>query len=186
MKSWLTIGAVVAASMVLPASAGTRDDILSRAARCSAISDDHTWLNCYYGAAQPMRAQLGLPPAPDSQTFLVPSGPMANSGVAPVSAPNQAVSAPRKNGDGLLASLFGGSAVVSRVPATAYSFDRSGIFRITLSDGSVWQQVEGDDSFAKWREPASRYLVSITTGSLGSYNLQVQGDNRSYKVRKVR
>jgi len=185
MKSWFFIGTVVAANIAaLPASAGTRDDILSRAARCGAISDDHTWLNCYYGAAQPMRAQLGLPPAPESQTFLVPSN--AASMPMPAAAPSQPVSQPRKSDNGLLASLFGGSPVTSRVPATAYSFDHNGIFRISLSDGSVWQQVEDDDSFAKWREPAGHYLVSITTGSLGSYNLQVQGDNRSYKVRKVR
>ena len=184
MKTWLIIGIAAAASIsAASASAGTREDILSRAARCAAITDDHTWLNCYYGAAQPMRAQLGLSPAPESQTFLVPSG---IAPVPPAAVSNPQVSQPRKSDNGLLASLFGGSAVATRIPATAYSFDRNGDFRITLADGSVWQQVEGDDSFAKWHEPANRYLVSITTGSLGSYNLQVQGDNRSYKVQKIR
>jgi hypothetical protein len=172
--------AVVSASGSV--SAGTRDDILSRAARCGAISDDHTWLNCYYGAAQPMRAQLGLPPAPESQTLLVPSIAVAP---APTLAPNPAAT-PRRDNEGLLAGLFGGSVVLARVPATAYTFDLKGIFRISLADGSVWQQVEDDDSFASWREPARHYLVSIKTGSLGSYNLEVQGDNRSYKVRRLR
>lgn len=183
MKLWLMAGvAIVLAAASSPAAAGTRDDILSRAARCGTITDDHTWLNCYYGAAQPMRAQLGLPPAPESQTLLVPS---SNAVPTAPAAPSAVAAQPRRDG-GFFADLFGGAAVLSRVPATAYSFDQHGIFRLTLSDGSVWQQEEGDDSFASWRQPASRYVVSIRTGSLGSYNLQVQGDNKSYKVRRVR
>ena len=54
------------------AVAGPREDVKSASARCDGISDDHTWLNCYYGAAQPVRAELGLPPAPDAQQTLVP------------------------------------------------------------------------------------------------------------------
>jgi hypothetical protein len=54
------------------AGAAPRDDVKAASARCDSISDDHTWLNCYYGAAQPVRAELGLPPAPDAQQNLVP------------------------------------------------------------------------------------------------------------------
>ena len=54
------------------AQAGPRDDVKSASARCDSISDDHTWLNCYYGAAQPVRAELGLPAAPETQQSLVP------------------------------------------------------------------------------------------------------------------
>lgn len=92
---------------------------------------------------------------------------------------------PQKESGGFFSSLLGGAVVLTQVPATAYSFDRNGIFKITLADGSVWQQDDGDDSFAKWREPANRYLVSIKTGSLGSFNLQVRGDNKFYKVHRL-
>ena len=54
------------------ALADARQDVLSATQRCAAIADDRTWLDCYYGAAQPMRAQLGLPAAPASQVRLVP------------------------------------------------------------------------------------------------------------------
>jgi hypothetical protein len=182
MKPSLTLSLVMIAIAISPASAGTREDILSRAARCSAIADDHTWLDCYYGAAQPMRSHLGLPPAPESQTLLVPSG--ANQMTPAPQMVTNPPPAPQKNDGGVFSNLFGGSMVLNRVPATAYTFDRNGMFKITLADGSVWQQVESDDSFAKWREPANHYLVSITTGSLGSFNLQVQGDNKSYKVKR--
>jgi len=54
------------------AQAGPRDDVKAGSQRCDSISDDRTWLNCYYGAAQPVRAELGLPAAPESQQSLVP------------------------------------------------------------------------------------------------------------------
>lgn len=92
---------------------------------------------------------------------------------------------PRKSSGGLFSNLLGGDVVLNKVPAAAYSFDSHGIFKITLSDGSTWQQNADDDSFAQWHGPAGRYLVSVSTGSLGSFNLEVKGDNRSYKVRRV-
>ncbi|HWF64279.1 MAG TPA: hypothetical protein VN685_06685 [Rhizomicrobium sp.] len=72
MKSHRLLLALVLTALPLTAQAGPRDDVKSASARCDSISDDHTWLNCYYGAAQPVRAELGLPAAPDSQQSLVP------------------------------------------------------------------------------------------------------------------
>src|SRR5580658_3947511 len=60
------------AVLTLPALAAPRDDVLFGISRCGGIADDRTWLDCVYGAAQPMRAKLGLPPAPASQQALVP------------------------------------------------------------------------------------------------------------------
>jgi hypothetical protein len=55
-----------------PALADARQDVLSASQRCSGIADDRAWLDCYYGAAQPMRGRLGLPAAPAGQIRLVP------------------------------------------------------------------------------------------------------------------
>lgn len=169
----------------LPALAGTREDVLAGAVRCGGIADDRAWLDCYYGAAQPMRGQLGLPPAPASQTRLVTGGTAAP---APAMAPPPAMTAtttpPRRN-SGIMGDLFGGQALLSNVRASAYQFDKRGIFTVTLSNGQVWRQEQGDNSFAAWHEPAARYLVTIRQGALGSANLKVQGDNNVYKVRRV-
>src|ERR1700744_5629704 len=68
-------GSLVALAM--PAMADpTRDDVMTNLQRCAGFTDNRTWLNCYYGAAQPMRAQLGLSPAPDSQVSLVGTAPV--------------------------------------------------------------------------------------------------------------
>jgi hypothetical protein len=73
MKSrHLLLTFLLAAMPLAAAHAGPRDDVKAGSARCDTISDDHTWLNCYYGAAQPVRAELGLPAAPDAQQTLVP------------------------------------------------------------------------------------------------------------------
>jgi hypothetical protein len=69
---FLLLACGLAAMPLSAAKAAPRDDVKSAAARCDSISDDHTWLNCYYGAAQAVRAELGLPPAPDAQQSLVP------------------------------------------------------------------------------------------------------------------
>jgi hypothetical protein len=64
------------AVLTVPAQARPRDDALSGAFRCATIADSRQWLDCYYGAAQPVRAALGLAPALAGQLKLaaVPPG----------------------------------------------------------------------------------------------------------------
>ena len=54
-------------------AASPRDQARARSTRCDSLTDEKAWLNCYYGAVQPVRAELGLPPAPQSQQALVPA-----------------------------------------------------------------------------------------------------------------
>jgi hypothetical protein len=66
---------MLAALYVLPAQARPRDDAMAGAFRCAVIGDSRTWLDCYYGAAQPVRAQLGMAPTPAGQVRLAMSPP---------------------------------------------------------------------------------------------------------------
>jgi hypothetical protein len=59
----------------LPAEARPRDDALAGAFRCAVIGDARAWLDCYYGAAQPVRAGLGLAPAMAAQIKLALAPP---------------------------------------------------------------------------------------------------------------
>ena len=63
-------------SLLLPAHARVRDDVMSSALHCAGIGDSRQWLDCYYGAAQVMRAQLGLSPVPPAQVKLVELPPV--------------------------------------------------------------------------------------------------------------
>src|SRR3954465_15593896 len=58
-----------------PLFAGARDDVIAGMFRCAAIGDTRVWLDCYYGAAQPLRVQLGIVPAPQNQVRLAQNPP---------------------------------------------------------------------------------------------------------------
>src|SRR5690349_14585965 len=68
----LALGLLLVCGAMTPVLADPRSDALAGATRCQSIADDRMFLNCVYGAMQPLRAALGLPPAPPSQVSLVP------------------------------------------------------------------------------------------------------------------
>jgi len=228
------LGLLVPGALALtgvPAAARPRDDAMSGAFRCGAIGDTRTWLDCYYGAAQPVRAALGLKPVPATQSQLVarppagtpPAGEQALrdqvmagavrcstlqdrqwldcyyasaqpvrahlglSGGAQVSPPIQPLAAAAPSQFGLApkpaAPLDGADRIASSM--ASYSFDKLGWFTVTLENGQVWKQVNGDTTYAHWNKPAPRYLVRVSHGFLGSFNLQVQGEPGLFKVRRV-
>ena len=67
----------------------------------------------------------------------------------------------------------------------SYRFDRNGIFTVTLENGQVWQQLDGDSHVAHWSKEARDYAVNITTGAFKSFNLTVAGNPTTYKVRRI-
>jgi hypothetical protein len=174
------IALVMLAALAEGAQASTREDVLSGIARCSAINDDRAWLNCLYGAAQPMRSQLGLPPAPASQTSLVPPASPASPRF---SAPAPVANAPKEK-PGFFSRLLGGEPIITDVKLNDYYFNSKGFFVVTLANGQIWEQLDGPRP--PWRGPASQYAVSISKGAIGSFNLTVADESDLYKVRRIR
>lgn len=175
---------LLAAVMVLLPAAGRaapRDQVKAGVARCDGIRDDRMWLDCFYGAAEPMRAHLGLKPAPEFQTRLVPPP-------GPDAAPAATASAPSPSGPsgGGLSGIFGGSDVEARQHMTDYRFDRAGLFTVTLADGSVWRQLPSDGILADWRGAANGYLVTISRGAFGSRSLTIVGSGTRFSVKRIR
>jgi hypothetical protein len=67
---------VLVVMLLLPlgaAQARPRDDAMARLYHCNGLESDRQWLDCYYGAAQPARAALGLKPALPAQISLAQS-----------------------------------------------------------------------------------------------------------------
>src|SRR5690349_22614280 len=92
---WIVISGIAATT--LQAQADTRDEIKAGIERCGVIHDNKVWLDCVYGAIQPMRAQLGLQPAPEYQQRLVPPPQAAYVAPPPDMQPRVATRpAPRK------------------------------------------------------------------------------------------
>jgi hypothetical protein len=201
----LVLGAMGLCGSAGAALAGPREDVRLASERCDSIADEHKWLDCYYGAAQPVRAQLGLPPAPAGQIALVPPAgsyvPPPALAALPSERPAYGVGAvrpapgvssgpppmPHYQG-GLYSGVFGtGKQLVSNLRMTSYDFNANGYFIVTLFDGEVWQQLaNADEPRAHWKKPASSYVVSVAQGSLGTYNLLVDGEGDSYKVRRIK
>ena len=74
----MALGLLVVAIAAMSASsvqARSRDDVMAGAYRCGAVADDRQWLDCFYGVAQPVRAQLGLPAVPEAQMRLAAALP---------------------------------------------------------------------------------------------------------------
>ena len=134
----------------------TRDEVMSGAARCDGITDDRTWLDCFYGSAQPMRATLGLSPAPYAQTKLVPPAGASYS----TSDANRYSQSQKSRG--FLADILGSTKpFASNVPMESYKFARNGTFTVVLKNGQSYRQEESDLVLAKWNRPAGTYLVTI-------------------------
>jgi hypothetical protein len=175
---WIAMALLATAA---PAGAQSlRQEILNGAARCSGIAEDRTWLDCFYGSAQPMRERLGLAPAPSAQTRLVPppgAGYMA-------AAPAMRQAAPPQQ-PGFFAGLLGSTRpTVSDMPMAAYSFERDGRFRVRLQNGQAYVQEESDLHHPSWSGPPAALLVTVQPAG-DKYELKVKSEpGITYRVRR--
>lgn len=170
---------------VLPARAATRDDVYQAMQRCNVINDNRVWLDCIYGAVQPMRSELRLSPAPENQVRLVPQGmaPVMASTPHPAAPVAVTHAPPRK--EGFVSYVLGGRREVEAMPMRDYHFDGAGRFTVTLANGQTWRQLDDDTHEAHWKKDPGRYVVSIKTGSMGSSILEVKGEPGGFMVRQV-
>ena len=195
MRALLFAGLVMT-GLGVPAAAfaDAREDVVRDMTRCAAYTDDRQWLDCYYGAAQPMRAWLGLPPAPQSQLKLLQGQPQTSAAPLPASLPATVTRAAVRSGpppmpkrSGIL-DVFGGSDVVKNQPVQSYETSRDGNFIITLPDGQVWRQTDEDvlKNPAHWTQGASSMRVTVTQGAAHTFNLVVNDENNHHKVTRIR
>jgi hypothetical protein len=165
-----------------PALANTRDDVMAGFQRCRTVQEDRAWLDCTYGAQQPMRAKLGLTPAPEFQQRLVPSQSLAP--MPPMSMnmePRQApASALRRSKPGFLQILTGTATPVAISILENIQYDSQGAFIVTLQNGQVWHQVNAETGRKVQLKMGSR--TTVKPGALGSYDLKTDDSAHVYKV----
>jgi len=164
-----------------PVFADTRDDVIAGVERCGVIHDNRVWLDCVYGAQQPMRAELGLSPAPEFQQRLVPPVQID----APARRAASRPAAPHKK-PGFFANLIGIAPPEAVSRMSAYRYDKNGAFIVSLANGQEWRQTDTVDGTATWLKPPSTYTVTITQGAFGSYQLRTDDSPRSFKVEPVK
>jgi hypothetical protein len=179
MRGMLLLPVLVLFSSVALADP-TRDEVVSGVQRCAGLADNRTWLDCFYGSAQPMRALLGLAPAPPAQIRLVPPpGAVYPGTVAARRAP------PERSGSFVHDILGSSKPAVSNVPMASYRFERDGKFVVVLRNGESYRQIESDLAMAKWDRAPETYLVTIIGGS-ESFVLKVKNQpGVIYHVRRM-
>jgi hypothetical protein len=166
-------------ALTVPAMAGPREDTMSGISRCATLPDDRSFLDCLYGAAQPMRTRLGLPPAPAAQQRLVPP-----AYAVPVAAPRAAMR-PQKDNTSTLGNVLGGNPTPGWLEN--FTFDGRGLFTVTLSNGEIWRQDPSDPARAHWNGRASDYGIKLAKDAGGrTGQLFVRGDDPLYRVNKLR
>jgi hypothetical protein len=160
----------------LPADVALRNAAMAEAARCAGVAQDRLWLDCFYAASNPVRAALMLAPL---------SGPAVAVPRQPSLAPPPQPGLPRRAKGGILTAIFGQTMIEAQGRMASYSFDAHDSFTITLDNGQTWRQLDDDSSHARWRKPANTYLVTISSGALGSHNLTVKDSPGMFKVKRV-
>ena len=165
------------------ALADTRDEVIAGIERCGVIHDDRVWLDCVYGANQPMRARLGLQPAPEFQQRLVPSTQLSS---APPPARVASRQAPPRKKPGFFENLLGNAppAAVSRM--TSYRYDKGGAFIVSLENGQEWRQTDVEGGTTSWNKSPAAYTVTIVQGAFGSYSLRTADSPQSFKVERLK
>jgi hypothetical protein len=173
------------------ALADTRDEVIAGIERCGVIHDDRVWLDCVYGANQPMRARLGLQPAPEFQQRLVPEFqqrlvPSAQLSSAPPPPRVASRPAPPRKKPGFFDTLLGNAppAAVSRMKS--YRYDKGGAFIVVLENGQEWRQTDVEGGTTSWNKSPAAYTVTIVHGAFGSYNLHTSDSPHSFKVERVK
>jgi hypothetical protein len=167
------------------------DDTLERARRCASQPDSLQRLICYDGLFAPGAAVATVVPEPApaaAAAVVVPAAPAIATVIAP---PAPAASANRPQA--LLDEGFGADQI-RRLPSEADENDspksltaavqqlretRPNVFRITLVNGQVWQQMDMDTLF----HVQVGDTVEISRGKMGGYRMARQNRGGSGWVR---
>ncbi len=180
-----------------PALAGPQDDALNAIAKCASVADDHARLACYDAAAPQVKAAVAAPPAPEVAATPPPQEsskswfglPDIFGGRPPQTTPQQFGNdqmpapppPPPAPGEPAPAPVLDSITVA----VSNYAFDPFDHFTVFLDNGQIWQQLEGDVGQAHFSR-SSPNKVTISRGALGSYDLSINDQDRSYKVKRLK
>lgn len=189
-------GAVYSAFAAAPPSPVAPQDVLEAIGHCASIADNTQRLSCYDALAPHVKDALAAPPEvlPGNRT---PTAEEQRSwfgfdlsnlfGASP-----SEQTTPAQFGSDRLPSTHAAeetaAAEVDSITAgvTEVSFTPFGKFIVFLDNGQIWRQIEGDADHAIFRKPAKDNKVTISRGLIGSYNMNLNDSNRTYKVTRVK
>ena len=189
----------------------TGSALLHSLAGCAGLSDSAARLACYDRLAPQVKAALAAPAAAAAAPPAAPTAPAAPAvaSAQPPTAKDQSSWFGFDMGD-----IFGNSSSpekqttptqfgADQLPQKQASVEKHEIDSITaglqeyaktpfgkfivfLDNGQIWRQLQGDEGIVHFPRNLKGVHVEISRGLLGSYNMQVIGSARSYKVERVK
>ena len=178
MTKELAALAAIAALATVPASA--QPALQLQLSRCLAIPGVLQRLACYDGVAHGAGVSVATQLRPAAPALPAPAPPVYVPQLATVPAPASSFGRER-----LAQSEASRRPVQDRVVSEVVRFDTNarGKFILTLANGQVWKQLDGDDSIARPRKSARS--VAIEHALFGSYALTFNDSSQRYKVARV-
>ena len=183
---------LASAALSTPAAAQSLQEQLQRCLKVYGVMDR---LACYDDVARGTSATVSrpLPPAPPpapanpvTAAAPPPSPRTAQPGFGYNSAAPSRQTTPEAFGSENIQRPASASPVDSITAAiTDFSFTPQGRFILTLANGQMWQQIEGDVVRPMLDHRHTR-SVTISRGLLGSYNLSFSDQRGRFKVERTR
>jgi hypothetical protein len=175
MTKKLATLAAFAALATLPASA--QPALQFELSRCLAIPGVLQRLACYDGVARGTGVRVAAQPRM-APALPAPAPPTYSPRPIPVPAPGF-------GGERLPQSEASRRAAQDRIESPLAGFDLNirGKFTVTLANGQVWKQLDGDDAVARPRKSARSVIIERALFS--SYALTFNDSSQRYKVARV-
>jgi len=165
---------LAALALVTPLLAAGETDVQ----RCRALAADAARLACYdtlFGRpGSPATAAATAPATATAATAARAATSAPPAAATPSPAPDAAVAA-----FGLPQPAAPVDAISSHIPGRFTGWEPND--RITLANGQVWQIADRSRGAYQLQDPK----VSVRKGALGSYFLEIEGQNQSPRVRRV-
>ena len=189
--------AVVLLTLTVPmtAQAGVRDEVLRAMDQCSVIADKDQRLACFDALSVQVKQAIAEGPmtgpptaeqqkswfgfdfgnvfgdnrSPQQQTTPQQFG----SESLPAPPPKPGETPPEGPIDSITANV------------TDYALNPFGKFVVFLESGQVWKQIGGEADVANLKKSGGN-TVLISRGALGSYNMQFNGSNKVFKVKRIK
>jgi hypothetical protein len=149
--------------------------------RCRAITAEAARLACYDALFGPPIAPAAAPSAAGAAAALPPSpAPNAARNAAPNAAPTPAPAGPAAVAAfGLQQPASPVDEITSHIPGRFSGWEPGA--RITLANGQVWQIADRSRGVYRLDDPK----VKVRKGAMGSFFLEIEGQNQSPRVRRV-
>jgi hypothetical protein len=189
-----TAASLAALLLIIPitAQAGVRDDVLRAMDQCSAVTDKDKRLACFDQLSVQVKQAIAEgprtgPPTVEQQKswFGFDFGDIFG-GPSQQTTPQQFGSEnlpapPPKEGEPPPAGPI--DSITANV--TDYALNPFGKFVVFLESGQVWKQIGGESDIANFKKSGNNSVL-ISRGALGSYNMQINGSNRVFKVKRIK